>query len=325
MRPSACVRCVSILLAGLALAQEPSPAAKATLEIEPAAATVGDLLRVTLAVELALTDRLDPPQLASQYGAFSVIEGGWQEPQAHAAGQRWIWRGALSAYRPGVLELPALRLKFTGEGGKSYEVETAAREITIRSVLPAEGAEEPTLADLKQPVSIAPDYRALVSAAGILALLLLVSLLLWWLHRRYAGRLAAVPVPGDPFHRTPPHVWVYEQLRQLLERRLAEQGHVELFFSELSRIVKLYLSGRYRVELMERTTAEVPGGLRQAGAGEAAIAAVAELLGRCDRVKFAKQQPGLEDCRAAVEQAYRIVDATRPADAPPQAYQRGAA
>jgi len=35
-----------------------------------------------------------------------------------------------------------------------------------------------------------------------------------------------------------------------------------------------------------------------------------------DRVKFARVEAGPADCRAAVEEAYRLVDMTKPADAP---------
>jgi hypothetical protein len=132
------------------------------------------------------------------------------------------------------------------------------------------------------------------------------------LHRRFAARLAAVPQVTDPFHRMPPHEWVYEQLRMLLDRRLAERGEVEEFFSELSHIVKQYLGGRYRVDLLERTTAEVKPELVQAGAPSAPVRATVELLERSDMVKFARGVPAPAACRSAVEEAYRIVDATRP-------------
>ena len=122
----------------------------------------------------------------------------------------------------------------------------------------------------------------------------------------------------------PPHVWIYGELQRLLERRLAEGGQVDVFFSELSRILKLYLGGRYRLELMERTTEEVTPALRQAGAPREAVWTAREILELCDRVKFAGEKPDAEACRAAVDEVYRIVDATRPAEAP-AGEERGAA
>jgi hypothetical protein len=169
-----------------------------------------------------------------------------------------------------------------------------------------------------------PDYGALWTAGGILLALFAASALLWWLHRRYATRLAAVPAPDDPFHRTPPHEWVYAELQKLLDQRLNEPEHLVVFFAEIARILKQYLEGRFRVELMESTTREVPARLRQAGAGEGTSEEVRQLLERCDLVKFAAAPADSDDRRAAIEAVYRIVDATKPqTEAKPR--QRGAA
>jgi hypothetical protein len=150
-------------------------------------------------------------------------------------------------------------------------------------------------------------------------------LLSWWLWRRYAAKLAAVSAPVDPFRRLPPHVWVYEELEKLLARRLAEEGRIGVFYDELTRIVKQYLEGRYRVDLLERTTSEVPGALQSAGAPQDAGALARALLESSDRVKFARLGAGPAECRAAVEEAYRLVDLTKPAEAPPEPQAAGAA
>jgi hypothetical protein len=152
------------------------------------------------------------------------------------------------------------------------------------------------------------------TALVVVAALLLGAAVLWWLHRRYGSRLAAVTAPDDPFHRTPPHVWVYAELQRLLDRRLPEQNRIEQFYGELSWILKRYLTGRYRVELMECTSSEVPAELRRAGAAEAAIDEVRRLLADCDGVKFARQMPVSNAWRDAVERVYRIVDTTKPAE-----------
>ena len=76
------------------------------------------------------------------------------------------------------------------------------------------------------------------------------------------------------------------------------------------------------MELLERTTSEVFGALRQTGAPREALAETRALLEQSDRVKFAGERPQPEPCREAVEVVYRIVDATRPAEEPRK---RGAA
>jgi hypothetical protein len=305
-------RIAALGLATAVVAADP-PGPSIEIELTPREATVGDPLQLVVRVEVPPGTRLIAPDVGPELGPFAVLRGGWEPPAG--PGDPRIWRGTLAAYRTGELELPPITVRVEGpEGARSTS--SSALTVTVRSVLPdpTTTAETPELADLKGPASIPPNYTALRRAGTGLLLLLLLALVAWWLVRRYGERFAARPVPADPFHRVPPHVWVYEELQRLLNRRLAEDGRVDLFFAELATILKRYLGGRYRVQLMERTTSEVRPLLRQAGAPAEAAGAAEDLLGECDRVKFAREEPGPEACRAAVESAYRIVDATRPAE-----------
>jgi hypothetical protein len=291
------------------------------MQVSPLEATVGDPLEVILEVVTPPGFRAQRPELGP-LGSFTFRSRSWEGPIESDGTLRWLWTGTVAAFETGEVELPAATIRITGPDGET-SVSSEAVALTIRSVIPEEdpGGE---LAELKGPASIPADYRALRQALAVLAGLLLISALAWWLHRKWAHRLAAVPAPEDPFHRMPPHEWVYRELQRLLDRRLAEQGQIDPFFAELSRILKRYLGGRYRVDLMERTTGEVPADLRQAGAPREASAGARELLERADRVKFAGEQADPTECREAVEAVYRIVDATRPPDAP-RGVERGAA
>jgi hypothetical protein len=313
-RVEALVMTALVAFACAAAGEPPAPPVGVHVEVGDVEATVGDRLDVRYVVTTGPATRFDPPQLGPALGPFSVVDGSWSGAEDVEGGRRWTWTGAVVSFRPGDFELPALRIRVEDDAGARHEVLGEPVAISIHSVLDTGegGGEAADIADLKPPAGVPPDYGALVTAMGILAVLLLGAGLLWWLHRRYAARLAAVPAPEDPFHRTPPHEWVYAELQKLLERRLAEQGQVALFFAELSRILKRYLGGRYRVELMERTTAEVAPHLRQAGAPGEATQAVGEMLACCDRVKFARYLPGSDECRTAIESAYAIVDATKP-------------
>ena len=295
-----------------------SPAAR--LEVTPSTARIGDPISAKLVVELPEGSRIEPPPLEASFGKFAVLSGAWSGPESAGAVARWTWTGQLAAYETGTLSIPAVSFQVLGAAGASA-LASEPVSVTIESILPPDtGAGDATssaeIADLKPPASIAPDYSRLRTALAIVAALLAAAALAWWLNRRYAGRLAAVPAPEDPFRRIPPHQWAYEELQRLLERRLPESGQAEEFFAELSRILKRYLSGRYRVDLMEHTTEEVVPLLGQAGAPATPVAEGRALLLRCDLVKFARERADTESCRAALAEAYRIVDRTKPADAP---------
>jgi hypothetical protein len=303
---------LGLLLAATALG---AGTARVSLEVAPREATVGDLIQATLSIEVPSGTEVDREGIASELGPFTVLSRAWQGPVATGGLDRWTWTGRIAAYETGMLTLPAIAVRISAPGGEEV-LSTEPVPIVIRSVLPAVVAEDKPLepADLKPPVSVPPDFTVLRRAVGILAVLFALAGLAWWLHRRYASRFAAVPAPTDPFHRVAPYVWVYEELKRLLDRRLAEEGKIDLFFAELARIMKQYLGGRYRVELMELTTDEVAPRLKQAGATEDVLRSVRNLLERCDLVKFARREPDAAACRAEVEAAYRIADATRPVE-----------
>lgn len=306
-----------LLLAAVGPAQaEQSKPGQLRLEVAPREAAVGDPIHATLELMLPAGSHIEPPDLGESFGEFSVLSGTWQAPEPGTGGVRYRWSGNLAAYKVGSLTIPALTIQVPGpEGPASFASEPVA--ITIRSVLaaPKEGEKkEPELSDLKGAASIAPNFGPLRKALAALLALLLAAGAAWWIQRRYAGKIAAVSAPEDPFRRMAPHLWAYQQLQHLLERRLAEEGKVDLFFSELSTILKTYLGGRYRLDLLEHTTAEVVPLLRQAGAPSAAQLEIRALLERSDLVKFARQALPPEACRKAVEEAYGIVDATKPVE-----------
>jgi len=309
----------ALLFSGSALLAAPLLAAipgQPLLVVEPREGTVGDRLAATLTVDVPAGIEIDPLPVGPRLGPFVVTREAWSAPEARADGtRRFRWTASLSAFETGSLEVPPIVVRLR-RGAEASVLQSAPLAVEVRSVLARAGADEPPeIADLKPPASIAPDYGALYVALALLGALVLGAGIVWWLQRRYTGRWAAVPVPDDPFHREPPHVWVYRELQQLLERRLAEQGRIDEFYAVLGRIVKTYLSGRYRVDLLERTTAEARELLARSGAPAEAAEHAHEILADCDLVKFARRRPGSSDWRSVVETVYALVDATRAADA----------
>jgi hypothetical protein len=296
------------------LTADAAVAATARLTLTPAKARIGDAIAAELTVDAAAGENVDVSPLPLEWGPAQVLTGSW-EPAAPGTASR-VWKGTIAVYTLGKATIPELVVPVTTASGP---VTAATQSVTveIEGTLPADaqGAKPPDLIDLKPPASIPPDYGPLKLALIALGGLLAVAGVVWWLWRRYAARLAAVKAPVDPFRRLPPHVWVYEELEKLLAKRLAEEGKIGQFYDELTHIVKRYLEGRYRVDMLERTTSEVPGALAVAGASADAGALARALLEAGDRVKFARVSAAPADCRSAVEEAYRLVDMTKPEEA----------
>ena len=304
----------ALIVLAMLLAARHAAAASAHLTLDPVKARIGDPIKARLTVEPGAGESVDTSPLPLEWGSAQVLSGAW-EP-ATAGGATRVWSGALAVYQLGTITVPPVDVAIM-KAGAPGSVATEPITLTIDGTLPPAktGEKAPDLMDLKPPASIPPDFGPLTLALYALAGLLAAAAIAWWLWRRYAARLAAVAAPVDPFRKLPPHVWVYEELEKLLARRLAEEGLIGVFYDELTRIVKQYLEGRYRIDLLERTTSEVPGELLSAGAPTEAGAVARSLLESGDRVKFARVGAGPADCRAAVEAAYKLVDMTKPTEA----------
>ncbi len=302
------------LIAAVLVAGE-SRAAAVRLALDPLKARIGDPIHARLTVDAGPDETLDTSPLPVEWGAAQVLGGGWEPAPAGATTR--VWSGTIAVYQLGSVTVPGVSVPLTKAGTASLATSEPVT-LTIETSLPAgtTGEKPPDLADLKPEASIPPNYGPLKLALYSFLGLLAIAGGAWWLWRRYAARLAAIAAPADPFRRLPPHVWVYEELEKLLARRLVEEGRFGVFHDELTHIMKQYLEGRYRVDLLDRTTSEVPLQLQSAGAPVEAAVLARTLLDASDRVKFARENAGPADCRTSVEEAYRLVDMTKPVELP---------
>ena len=80
-------------------------------------------------------------------------------------------------------------------------------------------------------------------------------------------------------------------IESLEKRRLWESGELKMHYTELSYIMRAYLSSRYELNLLEKTTIETRLLLRQAGLLTETIDTLVTILNHSDMVKFAKSEP----------------------------------
>ena len=309
-----------LLLATLAAG---SARAEVTLRIEPDRATIGDPISVRLTIESAEDNPPEREKLGPELGPFTVLDEQWSGQATDDGRHLWSWTATIAAYETGKHEFPALTIAAASSQPPPWETE--AVEIDVVSVLEETESEtgEVEIADLKGPASVAANLTPLWLAGSALVVLLAVAALLWWLNRRYAARLAAVPAVEDPFARIPPHEWAFAQLRKLLDEEGRSSG--DRFYERLAWILKRYLGGRYRADLLELTTDEVRPSLEQAGTPATALTRIVPVLGDCDAVKFAKYRHTEAERKEIVERVYGLIDQTKPVERPAEENDRAGA
>jgi hypothetical protein len=90
------------------------------------------------------------------------------------------------------------------------------------------------------------------------------------------------------------------------------------FHIRLAEIAKEYLSRRYHLHLVERTTYECPGELRRAGVETALAREIGRWLEAIDLVKFAGEHPPSQQVVDSAQALREMIDRTTPKPEPPE-------
>lgn len=146
------------------------------------------------------------------------------------------------------------------------------------------------------------------ATVGALAALAAGSLI-YWLVQRWRRRPKPLP---PPVPARPPWEIAMEELFDLRNAHLIEQGRFTVHFDRVSHIVRQYLGRRYNFDGLESTTHEILSALDVIVPRVPVMAEVEAFLRTADLVKFAKLEPTEAECNTALERAEHIVDRTTP-------------
>jgi hypothetical protein len=137
--------------------------------------------------------------------------------------------------------------------------------------------------------------------AGLLGLLLVVSVLLWWVKRR-RGKNAIMAVD-------PPHIKAKKEIEELEGEGLFEKGQVKAYFFRFSEILRQYLESLRGFPAAEFTTEEIATHIiKEEDRG------LIPLLRQADLVKFADTVPTAARKEETVNAAFSYIRETSPAN-----------
>ena len=281
----------------------------ATVTLTPAEPRLGDALVLTLAVQAEAQVAVQMPAFGDALGRFDIVDFTPHEEATEESGQLKSQRYTLQAPMSGPQRIPRLRIEFLDE--RDGQTASAPRELltdelgfNVASVLPKGeiGTElrpaRLALAELQGPwlqrhwAWLAAALAVLIGAAA--------GVVLWLRRAEQRARLTA-------YDRA------LARLQRLERRGLPKQAQLDGWYVELSDIVRRYIEGRFGLRAPELTTEEF---LLEAGRSAEISKPHCELLSafleRCDRVKFARYNPGGDsESQEALDLARRFLRETR--------------
>lgn len=288
-----------LLVVGQVSAQDNGPVI-ATLSAPEGQLTVGDSIRLTLAVTHPAGYQVILPAAAPAWGDFTVVAQSPVTTTANADGTETT-TGAIDArlFRPGVFNTPPLEVSVTDGQGGLLKVTAAPAAVTIGSVL-QEG--DTALRDIKPQAALPFPAAWPWIAAGLAAVVALAGVIAWRTRRRRK----------DAVDNRLPHEVALDGLAAIEGLRLPEQGRFKEHYTFVSATVRTYLERRFGIPALERTTGEIRPDLARIELSPEVVAALIAFLRESDLVKFSKWTPDVESAHELLAQGRLIVETTRP-------------
>lgn len=215
----------------------------------------------------------------------------------------WEQTLLLIAFEPGERRIPAIPVQ---AGGQTIFTEPLALTVLMPKLPP-----NVTPAPIKDII----EEKARLTDAWPWALGLALLAAAAWFFWKKRRKPAAMPLPFVP--EEPPYEVAVRQLAELRRRQYWLSGDLKRHYTELTDILRAYLSRRFRIRALSETSADILQDLRDsARLHDATLQRLEYILRHADMVKFAKAQPPHPLTEELLAETGRFLEETRP-PAPP--------
>jgi len=182
----------------------------------------------------------------------------------------------------------------------SVKIYSDSLQVLIHSVLPADSV---ALKDIKPPVSLYLGFWDIAFPLLIIAVIIFVIIII----TRSKKGLAFIPEKKKKI--LPAHVIALKKIKQLKLQDYIAKGDIKRYYVEVSWICREYLENRYHKPFLEMTGYEIRQFLKYLNV-EKRIETNA-ILQECDRVKFAKYIPPIQDTENVLNELVDVIHTTK--------------
>lgn len=146
------------------------------------------------------------------------------------------------------------------------------------------------------------------SGIGLAAVLIIAIIVL--LLMRFVFNKKVTILPETPEVVLPAHVVALQKLEQIKTEKIWQQGQIKQFYTDITDVIREYLSGAYSINAMEMTTDEIVALVKKNKDLDEIRLVLKDMLELSDLVKFAKFVPLENENEKAVLDAFMIVEKT---------------
>ena len=228
-----------------------------------------------------------------------VLKGKKKAPEVMAI------RGSvtISSFDEGEYELPPIHVVRRSPEGVVDTLEFAARMLSVKTIPVDTAGYE--MHDIKGQIQYPIEFKEVMPYIGGGLLLAAIIFLAVWLTRRYFGKKSGAAAGSEPAH-----IVALRKLDSFRGEKYWAPEKQKLFYSGVTDALREYLSARYGVSAMEKTTKEIFDELKGKEVPEDLYGELKTLFERADFVKFAKYVAGNEENASVLPLAVRFVTTT---------------
>lgn len=218
-------------------------------------------------------------------------------------------RFLITSFDSGFVNVPPMPFAFRSAAGQLDTAYTNDLLLTVNTVPVTDDAELQPIKDIIEEPRNLLDFWWL-----FLLLAIGIGVYGYLQYRKRQTRVAPPPPPPPPAHEV-----ALGALTALEGKRLWQQEQTKEYYSELTRILREYLKGRFHVPALEMTTRQTTNALdKRTDFDSARVQELSQLLQLSDLVKFAKARPAADLHPESLTRVKAFVEATIPVAITPE-------
>ena len=216
----------------------------------------------------------------------------------------------ITSFDSGAFYIPQIHFKYKNNKSDTAYLEALTDSILINAnTIAVDTTKE--IRDIKGPLSVPMTFREMLPyIIGLILIAFIVWLVYWIINKRKKGE--SLFKSTKP--KLPAHLEALAALEALRNKKLWQNNKIKEYYTELTDIIRIYISKRYNVFAMEMTTDEIMTALFPFMIPESLKKKFREMLTLADLVKFAKANPLPNEHDGCLDTAFEFVNATKPVE-----------
>lgn len=270
---------------------------------------IGDYLKFHLLITVPNNASFIFPQVTeTQLGLLEFIEKSAIDTIHEATRTQFRQTITATAFDTGQYKFPSLQLLSTDSIilAKSDSILFSITTLPVDTTLAIKDIKPMA----KVPITFKEVLPYLLIGGGIITLIVLFI----WFFIKYGKKKLSQSTRISSKPKEKAHIIALKELEKLRLRKLWQEGHIKLYYSELTDIVRTYYKNRWDIDAMEMTSGEILEETEKRGINQELLNKLLFLFTTADLVKFAKSEPLPNDHDTCFKNAHIFISETAEAD-----------